>query len=147
VIGDTGLVDLLVRTVVSLAVVLALVALAYVVAKRRGTVGRGTAGRGTAGGGTTRRSARRGAPAGVEVVGRVGLNRSTAAVALRFGDRVVLVTTSEQGPAATLAEMPAEHWDELQTVRAPLDDVRDGSADRAPVGFVEALRQATARHG
>lgn len=164
--GGTSFGDLLVRTIVSLGVVLALVAVAYVVAKRRGRSGLNRSGTGRAGSaraGGARWTGRRSAPAGVEVVGRAGLSRSTAAVAVRFGDRVVLVTTSEQGPTSTLAEMPAERWDELMTVRDPIADLGSagctadrsrsggstagqGTPFRAPMGFVEALRQATARH-
>lgn len=138
--ADTGVVDLLVRTIVSLGIVLALVAVAYVIAKRRA---------GPAGRTGTRRAARRATPAGVEVVGRVGLSRSAAAVALRFGDRIVLVATSEQGTTSTLAEMTASDWDELRTVREPLPDVvgQPVGASAAPrPNFLEALRQATARH-
>lgn len=138
--GETGVVDLLVRTVVALGIVLAIVAVAYVIAKRRGTP---AAARGV------RRTVRRNTPAGVEVVGRVGLSRSAAAVAVRFGDRIVLLATSEQGTTTTLAEMSAAEWDEMHTVREPLQDVLGRAVDGAPTprpNFVEALRQATARH-
>lgn len=138
--ADTGVVDLLVRTVVSLGVVLALVAVAYVFAKRRAA---------PAARGGSRRSLRRTAPSGVEVVGRVGLSRSAAAVALRFGDRIVLVATSEQGTTSTLAEMSAAEWDEMHTVREPMRDVLGRPIETDPASrpnFLEALRQATARH-
>lgn len=144
--GETSVVSLLVRMMVSLAIVLAIVGVAYLVAKRK------------AGGARVairpaRGSRRRGTPTGVEVVGRVGLSRGTAAVAIRFGDRVVLVASSEQGGTTTLSEMPAEEWDELQTVREPIENPF-GSPSGSPFGqpvidrptFVEALRQATARH-
>ena len=89
--ADTSVGDLLVRSGVSLAIVLALIAVAYAIAKRRGA----PAAQGP------RRSRRRATPAGVEVVGRVGLSRNAAAVALRFGDRIVLVATSDQGSRNT----------------------------------------------
>lgn len=137
--SDTSLVDLLVRTVVAMGIVLAIVAVAYAVAKRRGAPA-ARAGR---------RRHRRSTVPGVEVVGRVGLGRNAGAVAVRFGDRVVLVATSESGTTTTLAEMPAAEWDELHTVREPLDDLVEHPSIHAGtprIGFVEALRQATARH-
>ena len=139
--ADTSVGDLLVRSGVSLAIVLALIAVAYAIAKRRGA----PAAQGP------RRSRRRATPAGVEVVGRVGLSRNAAAVALRFGDRIVLVATSDQGTPTALAEMTAGDWDELHTIREPMQDVLGrpidpGTASPRP-NFLEALRQATARHG
>lgn len=141
--GDTGLVALIVRTIVSLGVVLAIVAVAYFVAKRR-------AGTTTARPHAPRFGARRrSAPAGVEVVGRVGLSRGSAAVAVRFGDRIVLVSASEQGPTSTLSEMSAAEWDELYTVREPIEHLADrttGELVTERPNFLEALRQATVRH-
>jgi flagellar biogenesis protein FliO len=139
VTAETSLADLLVRTIVALGIVLALIAVAYVVVKRRGapTLRAG------------RRGSRRTAPAGVEVVGRVGLSRSSAAVAVRFGDRIVLLATSESGTTTSLSEMSAAEWDEMHTVREPLQDVLGRPVDspaQPRVTFVEALRQATARH-
>ena len=140
---DAGLGALLIRTVVSLAIVLAVIAIAYAVAKRR----RGQTGVSTAP--ARRVGRRRSQPAAVEIVGRVGLNRGTAVIAIRFGDRVLLVSSSEQGGTNTLAEMPAVDWDELHTVREPLDRTAVAGARPEVVtrpSFVEALRQATARH-
>lgn len=138
--ADTSVADLLIRSAVSLAVVLALVAVAYLIAKRRGPAAVQAPGRA---------KRRRTIPHGVEVVGRVGLGRTAAAVALRFGDRVVLVATSEQGSPSTLAEMSASEWDELHTVREPMQDVLGRPVVPGPAprpNFLEALRQATARH-
>lgn len=141
--GDAGVLQLLIRTAVSLAIVLAIVGVAYLVAKwraRGGSPVRPAASRG---------GRRRSAPAGVEVVGRVGLNRGTAAVAIRFGDRVVLVSSSEQAGTTALCEMPADEWDELQTVREPITPAVAPNSDRTAAprpNFIEALRQATARH-
>lgn len=152
---ETSIVDLLIRTVVALGVVLAIVAVAYVIAKRRGTAGARVAagGRGagiarTGGIPRARRSPRRSTPAGIEVVGRVGLSRNSAAVAVRFGDRIVLVATGEGGATSTLADMSAAEWDEMHTVREPIHDVLGSPVEGTPrVNFLEALRQATARHG
>lgn len=161
--GDTGIGALLVRTLLSLAVVLAIVGIGYVIAKRR--AGRSATTRPRLSLGSARRARRTVSP--LEVVGRVGLSRSSALVAVRFGDRVVLVTAGDGTPASVVTEMSAEQWDELQTVREAIDPAAlaamSGSASAtrsassaephlvsmsevSKPGFVEALRQATARY-
>jgi hypothetical protein len=151
VIAAASITALLARAIVSLAIVLTIVAVAYVVARRRaGGVAPVTAGSSD----RSRFGRRRTAPAPIEVVGRVGLTRGTAAVAIRFGDRVVLVAAPEQGPSNVISEMAAAEWDELRTVREPIVQAASRPAQPVPptsvVGarpsFVEALRQATARH-
>jgi hypothetical protein len=157
--GDVSMVSLIVRMLVSLGLVLALVGIAYVIARRRSNgaapVRRGAAKRGQ------RRPA---APPAIEVVGRVGLSRGSMAVALRFGDSVVLVGVSEQAPSTVLREMDAERWDEIhaeQDWRVPEHlPVRadglvtgridaDGKVEDSIIGprpsFVDALREATTR--
>ena len=143
---DAGFVALVVRSVVSLAVVLAVIAVVYTIAKRR------------ANGGTTRafvrpasKSASRRAPAALETIARVGLSRGSAAVAVRFADQVVLLGVTEGSPVTVLREIPAAHWDELseveQVVATPVavDGVdRDLGAMTRP-GFIEALREVTSR--
>lgn len=130
----------------SLFVVLAVIAIAYAVAKRR------------ANGGGTRsfvrpalKSASRKAPATLETVARVGLSRGSSAVAVRFADQVVLLGITEGSAVTVLHEISAERWDELsdidQVITTPvalegLD--RELSAMTRP-GFVDALREATAR--
>jgi hypothetical protein len=141
--ADTG--DLIVRTIVSLAIVLSVIGVAFVIARRRAT---GAIGRPTQPAGARRGARRRSSPPAIDVVGRVGLTRATAAVAVRFGDRVVLVAANDQAPSSVLAEMSAEHWDELQTVREPIaDTTRPPGSPTAPRNLLEALRDATARHG
>lgn len=150
-----GVVALTVRMLVSLAVVLAVIAVAYLFARRR--AGGRTGGRPRVPSLPKSPSRRAAAGAGLEVVGRVGLTRGAAAVALRFGDRVVLVAAGETGQASVVAEMPAFEWDESQLVREPLEfpaqrtpgatlpDPTLGAVSRP--GFVEALRMATSRRG
>lgn len=142
-IASTGIGALLVRTAVSLGVVLAIVAVAYLVARRRSG--------GVAQVDRSRFSRRRSAPPPIEVVGRVGLTRGTAAVAVRFGPRVVLIAAAEQGPSSVVADMPAEEWDEFRTVREPIQPAAAAPSAApqivgAPPSFIEALRQATSRH-
>lgn len=153
--NDTSFAALLLRTVVALGVVLAIIAVAYLVMRSRGPA----AGRGPASGtvGRRRTGRRRTTPAPIEVVGRAGLTRTSSVVALRFGDRVVLVSATEQGPATVLAEMPAERWDELTVEREPIAaveldptaSVAHGIADLPSTSrprFLDALREATTRH-
>ncbi len=146
--ATTGLAPLLMRATLSLVVVLAIVAVAYLIARRRaGGVGRVATGSKERG----RRGRRRSAPPAIEIVGRVGLTRSTAAVAVRFGERVVLVAANEQGSSTVISEMPAVDWDDMRTVREPIAAASERSSTWSKVvvprpSFVEALRQATARH-
>ncbi len=140
-----GVVALTVRMVLSLAVVMAVIAVAYLYAKRRGA--RGSAG---ARPGRTlrmpRRAGGRNAATALEVVGRVGLTRGAAAVAVRFGDRVVLLAAGETGSTSLVGEMPAAEWDEAHVVREPLEFPGPRTVPTEPrPGFVEALRLATAR--
>lgn len=143
-----GMAALVARAVVSLVIVLGVVAVAYVVARRRQGAGGARPARSRA---LPRFGQRRHTPPGMEVVARVGLSRGSAAVAVRFGEKVVLITATEQGHSTVLAEMPATEWDELHTVREPLATpstpaVAARRSDSPRPSFVEALRQATARH-
>jgi flagellar biogenesis protein FliO len=146
----SGTVALFVRMVVSLAFVLALVGVAALVMRRRQPGAHQhrsglRSARPAVGFSPRPRRASRNA---VQVLGRVGLTRSTAAVAVRFGDRIVLLGASDQAPVAVLAECDAVTWeaqhvDAEWTVPAPLVE-----HDRpVRVGFVEALREATVRRG
>lgn len=149
--NDVSIVALLARTMISLAVVLVVVAVAYRIAKRRagGASAAHRAG-GLSNGMFRNRRLKRTAP--IEVVGRVGLTRNAAAVAIRFGDRVVLVSASDQGTAAVLAEMSGEDWDELHTVSDDIGPHTQSGPSASPMvvqarpSFLEALRQATSHH-
>jgi flagellar biogenesis protein FliO len=168
-LAAAGFVDLVVRMLTSLAIVLAIVAVAYVVMRRRAGLtrrpahplrGRGQVPAGRVAGvvrGTRAprapRAPRRAHRSSVEVIGRVGLSRSTAAVAVKFGDRVLLIGASEQAQPSVLAEVDAATWelcqarDELEqewTVPADID-VPGDDAEVARPGFLEALREATVR--
>ena len=143
--------ELLVRSVLALGVVLAIVAVGYVVARRR-TVRVGSAGRPA----TTDSGARRlGLPkrrppaVALEALSRIGLARNATLVAVRFGDQVLLVSVAEQAPTTLLAQMPVEQWDEQVTARESidLDATLPSNVVSAPPSLLEALRQATARRG
>lgn len=99
--GEIG--ELAVRLIVSLALVLGIVAAVYGIAKRRQ--------RGTGSNAMFRRRQRAVGPATLEVEARAGLARGSAAIAVRFADRVVLVAVTDGAPATALAEIPAEQWD------------------------------------
>lgn len=164
----SGVGELLLRMIVSLAIVLALVAAAYSVARRRQA--------GVALSSLLRRKSRAISVARLEVEARAGLARGSSAVAVRFADRIVLVGVNDGAPSTVLAEVPAELWD-THGVRADVlapadpDDLDDldstqragrnplissGRSSKSDVfdpngivsqqpGFIEALRTATSR--
>ncbi|MFN3255982.1 MAG: hypothetical protein ACE37B_09815 [Ilumatobacter sp.] len=162
--GDTSFIELVIRSIVSLGIVLVLIGLAYLVAKRRAGVSRpstrgGSRARGWTGAvargsgtssGRSRQHVKR-EPAVLETLGRIGLSRGSVAMAVRFGDQVVLLGLADGAPITVLQEMPAERWDELSAVERVVTtsvstDVlgNETAPDRRP-GFVEALREATVR--
>lgn len=146
--GEVG--ELALRLVVSLTVVLAVVGVGYAVARRKQ--------RGLGAGATSRRRQRAAGPATLEVEARAGLARGSAAVAVRFADRIVLVAITDGAPATALADIPAADWDRppepvtdespdgvtgtVSTVRTPLDP--NGVVSERP-SFLDALRDATSR--
>ncbi len=161
--NDVGLGELLLRMLISLAVVLAVVLAAYVIIRRRqggGASPRRTGRRGAAGlfarprAGATGPAARR---AGLRVVGRVGVGRTSSVVAVQFADRVFMIGASEQGAPTVLAELELGEWqratqqpDELTPVsrRSAGPGESDGPrTGEARPGFLDALREATARRG
>lgn len=152
---DVSFADLVVRTMLALAVVLAIVGVGYVVARRRSYhVGPIAAPRSASpapalGARRLGLPKRRPTPNGVEVIARAGLSRNAAVVALRFGDRVLLVSVADQAPNTLLAEMSVANWDEHTTAREAIDlpahQAASPSVVSQPPNFIEALRQATAR--
>lgn len=162
--NDVGLGELLLRMLISLAVVLAVVLAAYVIIRRRQGVGAGTprsGRRGTAAGllvrsrGTTTSPAAR--RAGLRVVGRVGVGRTSSVVAVQFADRVFMIGASEQAAPAVLAELELEEWQRATQQPEELTPVSRRSAGtgesdgprtgEARPGFLDALREATTRRG
>lgn len=130
------------RMVVSLAIVLGVVAVAFLVARRRQ--------QGLTMVGPSRRRPRQFRQAGLTIESRAGLARGASAVAVRFGDQVVLVGVTDGAQSSVLAEIPADEWDrsvavdetELTPVRTPIDP--NAVVSPRPT-FIEALRDATSR--
>lgn len=165
--NDVGVGELLLRMVISLAVVLAVVFAAYVLIRRRQGAasaprrprrvpGSGlvrTGGRAASGGASSGRRS------GLRVLGRVGVGRTSSVVAVQFAERVFMIGASEQGAPAVLAELDLEDWyrstqqpdDLVPTARRSTasDAVGDGSrpSSAARPGFIDALREATTRRG
>jgi flagellar biogenesis protein FliO len=136
---DVGVGALLLRTVVSMVVVLALVGAAYAIAKRRGP-GRLPS--------LTRRSGRGGKSLPLTVEARTGLTRSAAVAAVRFGDKVLLVGVADHAAPTVLAELPADAWAAGATPPAAVIEPPVESRDVFKSGrpsFVEALRDLTTR--
>jgi flagellar biogenesis protein FliO len=143
--------DLLLRMVVSLAVVLLIVWGAYRILRRRQGFGPTTRaprrGRGIASWAPASRgnSSRR----GLKMLGRIGLSRTSSVVAIQFAERVYMVAASEQAAPAVLAEIDLESWttategDEAEIATSRVTTVPPG---RRP-NLLEALREITARRG
>ncbi|MEM9040069.1 MAG: hypothetical protein AAGD33_09250 [Actinomycetota bacterium] len=140
--SDVG--ELVVRMIVSLAVVLAFVGGTYVVLRRRQSGGVSPISMG-------RRRKGVSAPRPLDVEARTGLARGSAAVAVRFADKVVLIGVTDGAPSTVLAEIPADEWDaacdtEDEPTKTPLET---SSGSSAVVGsrpsFLDALRDATSR--
>ncbi len=161
---DVSFIDLLVRMVVSLAIVLGLMFGAYVFLRRRqgfGPVARPGGPRPVRGG---RRSARRaggglgglggafggasltratssraaGNRRGLRVLGRVGVGRTTQVVAVQFADKVFLLAASDQAAPSVLAELELDAWN------AATEQHDDEVVTRVPVSR-DTLDQAAAR--
>lgn len=160
---DVSFVDLVVRMVVSLGIVLGLMYGAYWFMRRRQGFGPTetpklvrTFARLANKPGVARTSNRvPGNRRGLRVLGRVGVGRTSQVVAVQFADKVLLMAAGDTSAPTVIAEMELEAWraateaaDE-DTVLAAAPIVReaiDPSRPR-PVGFVEALREATTRRG
>lgn len=138
--NDVGFGELVVRMLISLAIVLGMVLGAYALMRRRqglapapraGRVSRialpGRAGR-TPGAMRTSRtgSTRR----GLRVLGRVGIGRTTQVVAIQFAEKVYMLGTSEQGAPAVLAELDLDAW--LAATESPDDDLVGGGPGVGP---------------
>ena len=155
---DVGLGELIVRMVVSLAIVLAIVLAAYAVLRRRQQGGGGSmraplARRSTVAGGARvgrgRRTAVRngGGRRGLRIVGRVGVSRTSSIVAVQFAERVLLVGASEQTGPAVLAELSVEDWERATEVPEESVPLATGSVTPGRPGILDALREATIRRG
>jgi flagellar biogenesis protein FliO len=160
---ETQFGDLVGRMAISLAVVLGLMFVAYKILKRRqsgGSISSGRPSRRSAmgrSGGQARGLRTRGSASkqGLKVVGRVGLSRNNAVLAVQFGERIFMVGTSEQAPPSVLAEVELSTWTsagEARIIDEPVRSIRPAPAARPQLGtgrmgFVEALREATARRG
>jgi hypothetical protein len=172
---DASFGSLVVRMLISLAIVFAFIGGGYVLLRRRQQGGMSTGLRTTGTrqrGGRTVRGERSGSRSGlsmrssrnsaavkgsgqrraIRVVGRVGIGRATQLVAVQFVDQVYLLAASEQGTPNVIAQLPLDEWlaatDEFESVTPITPDLVaiDGGADRtAPRGFVDALREATVR--
>lgn len=152
---DVSFVDLVVRMVLSLAVVLGLMLAAYWYLRRRQGFApiasarsprsprlsrtgqparstlRSTMSRGVGGAGLpslTRHPS--GARRGLRVLGRVAVGRTTQVVAVQFADKVFLMAASDQAPPTVLAELDHAAWLEA-TER--LDDEAHAAVVREPI--------------
>ena len=157
---EVGFGELVVRMVVSLAIVLGLMFGGYVIMRRRQGYG-----------GSSPRSSRRsgmGSPRasrpsstgsssskvangnrrGLRVLGRLGVGRTSQVIAVQFAEKVFLVGACDATAPQVLAEMDLAAWmlhveadDEATVVR---EAIVPGAPAR-PVSLLDSLREATAR--
>jgi flagellar protein FliO/FliZ len=132
--ADASTFELVVRLVVSLGVVLALMAGAALVMRRRGLVSLPSAG-----------ARRRTAP--LEVLSRTSLGRSQSLALVRAGERALVLGVTESQVTLLLDSTPEEL--DLDTPEAPGTvqpvGAAAGSAPSAWTAALEALRDRTAR--
>jgi flagellar biogenesis protein FliO len=143
---DVSFADLVLRMLLSLAIVLAIVLGAYAIIRKRQGLGgsssgvrrislmpRGAASRPKRGGALSssilgsRSSKLPGSRRGLRVVGRVGIGRTTQVVAVQFAEKVFLLGASEQSAPTILAELDMAAW--LEATEHP-DETAGGSGGR-----------------
>lgn len=158
--ADVSMGELLARSAVSLAVVLALVLGAYVIMRRR-VSGEVRARRPTGGSrlrarsmtGVAARSDRGGRIArnGLRVVGRAGVGRTASVTAVQFGERVLLIGAADHGAPTVLAELDGAVWaqctDSVRQLAIPTTAAGDPDVghEHAQRGLLDTLREATTR--
>lgn len=147
---EVGFGELVVRMVVSLAIVLGLMFGGYVLMRRR-------QGYRPSGPRTPRRSASttggsgkvaNGNRRGLRIVGRLGVGRTSQVIAVQFAEKVFLVGACDATAPQVLAEMDLAAWllhveadDEATVVR---EAIVPGAPTRPP-SLLDSLREATAR--
>ena len=161
--ADVSMGELLVRSVISLAVVLGIVFGAYAVLRRRmnggGSFRPGTRLTGamrslTTPGRSTTPAASASAPAramrqnrnGLRVLGRATVGRSAQVTAVQFGDRVLLVGANDQGTPTLLAEVDGREWEHLTapTRELAIPTTTLGDLEAATAGMPAGVTVATA---
>jgi flagellar biogenesis protein FliO len=151
---DVSFADLVLRMLLSLAIVLAIVLGAYAVIRKRQGLGGSSGGirrvsllprraRSTSKGGVLgpsffggRSSKMPGSRRGLRVVGRVGIGRTTQVVAVQFAEKVFLLGASEQSAPTILAELEMSAW--LEATETPDDSGGAGLGTMRDRGSVRA---------
>lgn len=158
---EVGFGELVVRMVVSLAIVLGLMFGGYVIMRRRQGLGGSSSPRASRrpSMGSSRRSASSGSGSGsskgtngsrrgLRVLGRLGVGRTSQVIAVQFAEKVFLVGACDATAPQVLAEMDLAAW----MLHVEADDeaavVREAIVPGAPVrsaSLLDSLREATAR--
>jgi flagellar biogenesis protein FliO len=156
---EVGFGELVVRMVVSLAIVLGLMFGGYVIMRRRQGLGGPSSPKASRrpSMGSSRRSASSGSNSGkgtngsrrgLRVLGRLGVGRTSQVIAVQFAEKVFLVGACDATAPQVLAEMDLAAWmlhveadDEATVVR---EAIVPGAPGR-PVSLLDSLREATAR--
>lgn len=156
---EVGFGELVVRMVVSLAIVLGLMFGGYVIMRRRQGLGGPSSPKATRrpSMGSSRRSASSGSSSGkgtngsrrgLRVLGRLGVGRTSQVIAVQFAEKVFLVGACDATAPQVLAEMDLAAW----MLHVEADDeatvVREAIVPGGPVrsaSLLDSLREATAR--
>ncbi|MEX0846627.1 MAG: flagellar biosynthetic protein FliO [Ilumatobacteraceae bacterium] len=156
---EVGFGELVVRMVISLAVVLGLMFGGYLIMRRKQGYGGSSATRAPrrSSGGSSRRSQSAGNTStkgangnrrGLRIVGRLGIGRTSQVIAVQFAEKVFLVGACDATAPQVLAEMDLAAWllhveadDEATVVR---EAIVPGAPAR-PASLIDSLREATAR--
>jgi len=156
---EVGFGELVVRMVVSLAIVLGLMFGGYVIMRRRQGLGGPSSPKASRrpSMGSSRRSASSGSSSGkgtngsrrgLRVLGRLGVGRTSQVIAVQFAEKVFLVGACDATTPQVLAEMDLAAW----MLHIEADDeatvVREAIVPGAPVrsaSLLDSLREATAR--
>jgi len=155
---EVGFGELVVRMVVSLAIVLGLMFGGYVIMRRRQGLGGSSAPRASrrrsmgssrsASSGASSSKSANGSRRGLRVLGRLGVGRTSQVIAVQFAEKVFLVGACDATAPQVLAEMDLAAW----MLHVEADDeatvVREAIGPGAPVrsaSLLDSLREATAR--
>lgn len=161
--------DLIIRMLISLAVVLGLIFVAYIIVKRRrdgsptGSTGKTTSIMRTllarrtskSSGGGRRAGHSGGSKRGLQTLGRIGLSRTSNVLAVQFAERVYLLGTSDSDAPTVLADVSMNAW--LKAIEPPEEPAGPTFAANGVVGIplegegrpklLDALREVTTRRG
>ncbi|MFZ4811065.1 MAG: flagellar biosynthetic protein FliO [Ilumatobacteraceae bacterium] len=153
--NDVGFGELVIRMVISLAVVLGVMFGLYAILRRRQGYSPSSVSRSSRTNGSSKSIAKSsskgssktsGNRTGLRVLGRLGVGRTSQLVAVQFADRVFLVGASEQSAPTVMAELDLFSWEaHIATVEESAvirEAIIPGHSSKT---ILDSLREVTAR--